>query len=220
MKQRLSSNICFKDFKKKKKCKKLITYNDKKEYFNECGKDIKILNKGQTIIKYKNNNDWNNTSYGNNWINSKSNLLVQWKFQINKISVEKQDDKPIAKNRIMLGLVSKMNRADDESFYEDDDQPYYSISNTSTLFTADNKNKKYKEIDNEELGEWKDDDIITLKLNTKKKKISLQQNGKEYDLVVDISKKKNLKYKLAISLLEVNQKITLLKCIQKKLNSR
>ena len=152
------------------------------DYFTKCSHDIRILDDGKTITKYKNNNDWNNTTYGNQWIHAKYDQIVKWKLKINKISVEKDGEEPIAKNRIMFGLVTKVNRVNDESFYDDDDQPYYGISNTMSLFIADN-DEFYEQIDNEELHELNDHDVITLILNTQEQVLSIEQDGNEYVLV-------------------------------------
>ena len=65
----------------------LAFYCKSDEYFGKAGENVILSNKDRTVKKIG-NGLWDNTTYGNNWINSIRDIIVKWEFQIDHNELE------------------------------------------------------------------------------------------------------------------------------------
>ena len=75
-------------------------WND--EYFAKAGKNVTLLNNNKTVEK--GDGGWNNTTYGNHWIDSMQNVIVKWEFRI--------DYNDLLSTGLSFVIVSNDNRPD------------------------------------------------------------------------------------------------------------
>ena len=175
----------------------IILYLMEKEYFDKHGKFDKISDDKLTVtstLEDDNLQEYDNTTYGHQWIPSISKVIVTWKFK--------------GKNNrfIMMGITSN-----------DNCQSYdFSINNKATTyaFTSDGQwstenGKSKATIDNAII--FKRDDKISFILDLINREILIQVNDNEKKVLwTDIKVSDEIKYKLAVCMVWNKNEITLI----------
>ena len=163
------------------------------EFFDKFDSEqIEVSDDKMTITKKGTNADyWNNTTYGNTWINSMDDLKVAWKMKINHNELN-----------ICIGISPQDTCSD---YWSQCKQCYsYGISGTASICS---------EITNFEGKSPKADtgDVVQLILDLTKASLYIKVNNTEPFLIADeVIKGKDVKYKLAITLSSIGESISIL----------
>ena len=181
-----------------------LSYYFHGEYFEKAGDDIKISNDKMTVTKIAGPADWNNSSYGKQWINSSISQIVEWKFKVNKMECG-----------IYICLVSCDNRLNEDciGYKNKMDFPNYGFHSGGGVNTRDeittswSMKNSFKFVEN---------DIISMILDTKQGHLFLQNAQGEKSVVVrTIKSDPEIRYKMAVSLENKSDSVSLVdfKCV-------
>lgn len=213
-----------------------LLYFHQHEIFTKHGLDIKVHNNKMTISKIKNNNNWNNTSYGNIWIDSSINQIIEWKFLINKLNYNEEKG-------ILIGIVTSDKQLNTNTFVKNNNKykPNYAFSDDGCrlslilndnrpLYSIKTENKQpkitissYKAFIGKDFNKkpqnkfwFYENDTIKIKLNTKTKQMYFKRNNENTLLIIEnIYTHTKIKYKIAMTLFEKFTQISLIDFQQK-----
>ena len=160
------------------------------ESFARCTFDLEIFNGNYSVQKCVSNNCWNNICYGTIGINSMSNKLVIWTFEIDKYcELNKQF------YTFMLYLISQPTLMI---------QPHrnpnnYKLNVNHAWILSQRNTKSTKKIR-----------TIKVILNTFGQTICLAVGGHTHCVCNDLVRDNNIDYRVAVSILKTDQKVTLI----------
>ena len=176
-----------------------LSYFHHGEYFEKVPNVIQLSDE-MTLTKLVAGNLYSNASYGKIWIESHIPQIARWKFKF-KLSFEF--------SYIYICLVSHEKPVNVQPAMPGD-KPSYALGlcNYCDIIANDESSKitqiKYQCI------EWKAEDEISLVLDTKKAHIYFQRNDQEiFGIIHNITVMRDIKYKIAISIVEQSDSIRL-----------
>ena len=158
-----------------------------------------------TITKITGPGNWNNTSYGNIWINSSIPQIAEWKFQINK---------KYGGCSICLCLVSCDNRLNEDCNDRKNmiDIPNYAFSNANGAFIRDPAAfKTLFTIGIDKPFTFGKDDVISMVLDSESRRLFLRNIAGETSRVIkNIKIGSEIKYKMAVTFNYISNCISLI----------
>ena len=176
-------------------CLVILLFFMEREYFDKTGKDCKISDDKLSVWKSKEGYNYDNTTYCNQWIPSTSNMIYRWKFKINSIETQ-----------ILIGITSN-DDCQNEDFTLHNKESTYALASTGD-WRIENGIVLEEDVEGMEFVVGNE---VTFILNFIEKKILFQVNDeKEIILFKTVKANEDLKYKLAVCLLERTDKITLI----------
>ena len=197
-----------------------VSYYQTQEYFETVNNENIKLSKYKTFIykfhqgpeykDFEHDHGLDNTTFGKLSISSTSQAICKWYLKINNIpkTPKRQDLCPF-----IIGIVSKLSSANKE-------------------FTCHLSHENYKfyayEIDTKILGahvggfienygqKFKDNDIICIKLDLKRREIKYYKNGKSFGIAFDnIDIGEDIDYRLAVTIGHKYGEISILKFVER-----
>ena len=167
------------------------------EYFIKSAKDVTISEDKSIITKTRDNQNWKNTNYCSSWIQSNIPQICEWSFKLYNVQ-----------KRIFFCFVSN----DDESNMDCNNIsniPNYGFDNTSVSIAF--QNTKGASLGHS-VKTYGTNDTIKVILNTKDGTIRLKKNEESSNCLVfsDITIGNNIKYKMAIQLYHLHDKVALI----------
>lgn len=170
-------------------CILCIAYYYIPEYFAKAGDDVTISEDKKTITKTSEvNPGWWNTTYGAVWIDSMVHQIVTWKFLIKRLKTGYD---------IFFCLVSTDDQVHADCGINDEKYPNYGFGDDLSS-TVNGKGVICEHA--EEDSHFKQDDIVIMKLNTKKQELYAQDENETNLLVFKgVIVRTGLLYKMAIS---------------------
>jgi len=144
-----------------------ILYFYENEYFDKIGDGITVSDDKLTITQTKPfKNNWMNTTYCKNWIESASNKVIKWKFKMNKFS-------GTWSHNVCIGITST-DQCQNSDFTESKIGTFYGFGDHIKLITNNDADYDYLSI-----GIFKENDEVLFILNLIEKKIYRQINNDE-----------------------------------------
>ena len=186
-----------------------LVYHFDIEYFEMAGDDIKIIENKTTIYKHNRNKTWNNTTYCHQWIDSTKSIMVKWTFKI----IEQIET-------ICFGIVSN-NKHPNKDCSDDNHIPNYIHCSAGTLFAngriVDNLDDVMADVLDDDVDvipgilKYNQGNIIKYKLDLCKGIFYGKKNDENYvELLNDIKKGDNIRYKMAISIYSVKTRVSII----------
>ena len=181
-----------------------LSYYHQPEYFEKTGKEIEISNDKMTVIKKVKGapfKEFKNTTYGATWINSTVHQIVEWKFKINVLT-----------RSMYICLVSCDNRENDDCneryYYED--FPNFGICSSGTMYLNYDRSSGGFKSETDSQCHFGKKDVISMILNTKCRELSLRKREQIFLVAKEVTVDSKIKYKMAISLRDLSDSISLI----------
>ena len=173
------------------------------EYFAVSGDNVTISNSMRTVEKIG-GHSWDNTTYGNQWIDSTEKLVVKWEFKI--------EHNTLTGTGMVFALLSHDTRCNESCIQKADSPSYvYNIAGTLLLNSIHQRDKNKADIGCAGAA----GDILTVVLDLIQRTISIIDKPKDSStsttklLFEDVETGEDIKYKIGVMMIEVGTKITL-----------
>ena len=166
------------------------------ECWGECGDDVVISNDGRVLTKKQaaiSESNWNNTSYGNKWIDSMNKKVHKWTFHIDREAYAS----------MLFGFVAEAVHHNGD-FSASTEIINYGMTNTGSIW----KHGKYHGLSGVHIREG-DTVIITLNLVDRTILFAVDERHEDEITHEDIIQNHDTKYKICVSLLTPNLQITM-----------
>ena len=161
--------------------------------FGICSENLQLSgDDSNTITKIEKGKDWDNAIYIKDWINSSSNKTYNWKITNNKAKYA---------NSICIGLITNQHhhKADDAIYNH---KACYAFFSNGDLDHGEDLMRKGPKF-------WAPGRVITVSLDLVNKQISITvDDGEKHILFENIDKSPSVKYKLAITLYDTDDSVS------------
>lgn len=171
------------------------------EHFDKTAACYELSEDKMTVISHNESYSWSKTAYGKLWIDSKIEQIVTWKFKINKL---------VFKHGIYFCLVSRDDRTNEDCL-DCMDHPNYGISDNFRVINNENDESKVNKKHALDTKILKDNDILSMILDTKKQELScLNEDGEQLIVIENVTIGNAIRYKMAIQLFDALNSVSLI----------